>query len=184
MVPDDQVPIERQWLPQRNYHYLRYAILAFFLLWIAAVPNMLQSEFISLATVGYLGMTFSVLCVIMDLRNYWLFVDEERDLRQALGKVPFSGPRVTFVIILFYLLVLAWFSQLAFQRPVKHVHLTENAAQRILARGKKLATQERVIVTVEKFVYLPDGWTKITSTAGEEFIVRNDDIQYITNHVK
>jgi hypothetical protein len=180
MDSENRIQIVAQWQSQRNYHYLRYAIFAFFLIALGTVPNLLQSEFFSLATVGYFGMALAVLCLIMDLRNYWLFLDEERDIRKRMDKGEYSGPKVTLILSLFYLLAFLWFSQLVFQRQTKQVILTPDGMDRLARDGAETHDERAsMIVTNEKLVHLPSGWTKVTSAEGVEFLLKNEEIRAI-----
>ena len=168
--------IVSQWQWQRNYHYLRYAILAFFLIALGALPNWLQSEFLSLAAVGYFGMSLSLLCLVMDIRNYFLFRDEESFIRDVLQKPPYTGPIVTWTLTLFYIGSFLLFYQLTTQIAERQILLSFEGAKRL-----GYTSVSNYLVTKHKLIYLPNGWTKIRTLDWTEYLLKNEEIKEIRN---
>lgn len=84
---------------QHNYHYIRYALLIAFITALTQLPRIL-SYGIDITTFRILGIAITILVIVIDWRNYYLWNKEEN--KTGIGPV-------TVVISLFYFLVLFWF---------------------------------------------------------------------------
>lgn len=83
-------------------HYLRYFIFGGYVAFLSQVPDLLASS-ITLADISILGSFITIICIIMDYRNYFKY-------RKITGK---SGFGVTTVFLtLFYITCFLWFLSL------------------------------------------------------------------------
>ena len=157
---------------KRNYHYLRYAILGMYLVVLGTLPNWLQSEYLPLKIVAGLGVAVTVLCIIMDLRNYYLFRQEEAFIRHHLGRDKYSWSIVTLALLLFYSCGLLLFFYIASLKTEKKLVLTPEG-------DKRLGVS--TIATKDKLHHMPSGWTIVKGSNNVNYLVRNDEIKEIHN---
>ena len=90
----------------RGYHYIRYAVFGIYLTFLVKSFDWLNnSDFTLIKQVSWFGVYLTILCVIMDARNQYLWHQDE-------APVP-GRTSVTWPLYLFYLGSLIWFLSLA-----------------------------------------------------------------------
>jgi len=130
----------------------------------------LDNELVTMEIATHFAIGLTALCIVMDLRNYYLFRKEEAFIRQAVKRAPYSLSIVTTLLTLFYLLCIVFFMKIANNASHLTIRLTDEGEKRI-----GIAT----ITTSEKLTHLAGGWTRIRSENNSQYIVRNSEIKEI-----
>jgi hypothetical protein len=158
------------------------------MLFFVAFPQLLQIEIIPSTMAATYAALFTILCMIMDIRNYSLHMKEEKYRRivnehklettdnlseKDIKKLLDHRSLITTISLqIFYFLCLLFFLFISSSYTKKEVVFTKSEG---VKRGVKS------VDTKVKLIHISDGWTKIVSINGIEYLVKNEGIKEVRN---